>query len=108
MLSLGRGVPLSFALLFFTLAPISSPKLRVTRWLQQLQASHPLSFKSSGKNVQPMTCCLSLVLVLSISGWLFSACLHSTNKLSPADGLMQFQFGGGGGGALWVVILGDV
>lgn len=42
---------LSFSMLSFTLAPVLSPNLRVTGWLQQLQDPHPLSFKSSGKNI---------------------------------------------------------
>lgn len=78
-------VCLSFFLLSFVSASLSSPNLRVTRWLQQLRASQPLSFKPSGKNGSVMTA--SPRLALPGSGWLVSIFI-STCRLSPAGGLV--------------------
>ena len=52
-----------------------------------------------------MTYGISLVLAtLVVSGWLVFGCFHSTKKLSPAGGLVPFQFWG----CVWIITVGDV
>lgn len=70
-------VCLFFFLLSFVLASLPSPNLRVTRWLQQLRASQPLSFKPSGKNGSLMTASRWCLPSPSLAGLFLFSFLHA-------------------------------